>query len=102
MYWMDICFLYHGQRFVWDSEKASSNGAKHGVRFEIACQVFFDPFIHLEEATDDEEARDAAIGLTEDWTLLFVVHLLRDGETIRVISARAATAQERRAYEDSE
>jgi uncharacterized protein len=85
-----------------DSEKASSNAAKHGVRFETAWQVFFDPFIHLEEATDDEETRDAAIGLTEDWALLFVVHLLRDGETIRIISARAATAQERRAYEDSE
>jgi uncharacterized DUF497 family protein len=99
---MDICFLYHGQRFEWDSEKASSNAAKHGVRFETACQIFFDPFIHWEEATDNEEARDAAIGLSEDWALIFVVHLLRDGETIRIISARLATAQERRGYEDSE
>jgi hypothetical protein len=72
------------------------------VRFETACQIFFDPFIHWEEATDNEEARDAAIGLSEDWALIFVVHLLRDGETIRIISARLATAQERRGYEDSE
>jgi hypothetical protein len=99
---MEICFLLHGQHFVWDSEKASSNFAKHGVRFEAACEVFFDPFIRLEDATDGEEARDAAIGLTEDWTLLFVVHILREGDSIRIISARAATAQERRAYEDSE
>jgi uncharacterized protein len=99
---MDICFLFHGQRFVWDSVKASSNAVKHGVTFETACQVFFDPFIHLKDATNDEEARDAAIGLTEDWTLLFVVHLLREGDTIRIISARPATAQERRIYEDSE
>ncbi len=62
---MDTCFLYHGQRFVWDSEQASSNAGKHGVSFEVACQVFFDPFI-------------------------------------RIISARLATAQGRRAYEDSE
>ncbi len=99
---MDICFLYHGQRFVWDSEKASSNASKHGVKFEAACQVFFDPFLRIEDATADEEPSDAVIGLTEDWTLLFVVHLLREGDTIRIISARPATAQERRIYEDAE
>jgi uncharacterized protein len=99
---MDIYFLYQSQHFVWDSEKASSNVGKHDVSFEIACQVFFDPFIRIEDATDGEEPRDAAIGLTEDWTLLFVVHILREGDTIRIISARQATAQERRSYEDSE
>jgi uncharacterized protein len=99
---MDIYFLLQGQQFVWDSEKASINAAKHGVRFEAACQVFFDPFVRLEGAGVDEEQRDAAIGLTEDWTLLFVVHLLREGDTIRIISARPATAQERKTYEDSD
>jgi hypothetical protein len=98
---MDLYFLYHGQRFVWDTEKASSNASKHGVRFEIACQVFFDPLICIEDASTGGEKRDAAIGLIEDWTLLFVVHLVHEGETIRIISARPATAQERRKYEDS-
>lgn len=99
---MDLHFLYLGQRFVWDSEKASTNFGKHGVRFELACQVFFDPLIRVEDASVEGEERNAAIGLTEDWTLLFVVHLLREGETIRIISARPATAQERRDYEDDE
>jgi uncharacterized DUF497 family protein len=99
---MDIYFLLQGQRFVWNSEKASSNAEKHGVKFEIACEVFFDPFICIGDATVDEEVRDAAVGLTEDWTLLFVVHLLREGDTIRIISARPTTAWERRAYEDSQ
>ncbi len=99
---MDIHFLFHGQRFVWDSEKASINLSKHGVSFEVACQIFFDPFIRLEDASTGNEERDAAIGLTEDWALLFVVHILREGETIRIISARPATAPERRIYEDSE
>ena len=99
---MDLNFLCLGQRFVWDSEKASSNAIKHGVRFETACEVFFDPFLCIEDATVDEETRDAAIGLAEDWTLLFVVHLLREGDAIRIISARPATAHERRTYEDSE
>lgn len=99
---MDLYFLYHGQRFVWDPEKASSNVIKHGVRFETACQVFFDRFIHIEDVTAEEEHRDAAIGMTEDLVLLFVVHIYREDETIRIISARHATAQERRTYEDTE
>ena len=97
---MDIHFLYLGQRFVWDSEKAFVNARKHGVSFELACQVFFDPLIRIEDASTGGEVRDAAIGLTEDWALLFVVHLLREGDLIRIISARPATARERRAYED--
>jgi uncharacterized DUF497 family protein len=99
---MDLYFLYHGQQFVWDSEKASSNAGKHGVSFEVACQVFFDRFIHIEDASVDEENRDPAIGMTEDWMLLLVVHILHEGGIIRIISARPATAQERRSYEDGE
>jgi uncharacterized DUF497 family protein len=59
---MDINLLYQGQRFVWDAEKASSNIGKHGVSFEVACQVFFDPFIRIEDASAGGEQRDAAIG----------------------------------------
>ena len=33
-------------RFVWDPAKAESNQRKHGVRFEDAVLVFFDP-LHL-------------------------------------------------------
>jgi len=97
---MDLFYLYQGQRFVWDPEKASSNVSKHGVSFESACQIFFDPFVRIEDAGTDEEQRDAAIGLTEDWTMLFVVHILREGDSIRIISARPATVTERRSYED--
>lgn len=64
---MDIHFLYLGQRFVWDSEKASGNARKHGVSFELACQVFFDPLIRIEDASTGGEVREAAIGLTGDW-----------------------------------
>jgi uncharacterized DUF497 family protein len=98
---MDVHFLFQGQRFVWDQEKACSNLAKHGVTFEIASQVFFDPFVRICEASIDEEQRDAAIGLVEDWSVLFVVHTWREEEAIRIVSARAATAQERRWYENN-
>lgn len=96
---MDVTYRLHGQVFEWDAAKAASNLRKHNVAFEEACEVFFDPFIRIQDASDNGEAREAAVGLSEDWSLLFVVHLLRDRETIRIISARPATASERRDYE---
>jgi hypothetical protein len=99
---MDLHFVFQGQHFMWDSEKASVNASKHGVRFETACEVFFDPFVRIEDASVDDELRDAAIGLTENWNLLFVVHISREDDKIRIISARPATAQERRSYEDND
>lgn len=47
-----------------------------------------------------EEARDALIGLDREARLLFVVHLEIKEDHIRIISARGATRQERREYED--
>jgi hypothetical protein len=102
---VDFHFLYHGQRFVWNVEKASANVAKHGIRFEAACQVFLDPLLQMEdagEAAGEAEPRVAAIGITEDRKLLYVVHVMRERETIRIISARLATAHERRFYEDNQ
>lgn len=98
---MDVHLVYHGQEFSWNSEKAIANLEKHGVRFEQACEVFFDPFVSLLDAAREEEAREAALGLTEDWTLLFVVHVVRKGSVIRIISARRATRAQRRLYEDN-
>jgi uncharacterized protein len=68
--------------------------------FETACEVFFDPFLVLVDPGDGEEARDAAIGLTDDWSLLVVVHVVRQAGTLRIISARPATPSERRKYEN--
>jgi len=99
---MNIEFLFRGQRFIWDPEKAFNNSIKHGVRFERACEVFFDPLVRSQDASTEEEQRHAVIGISDDWTLLFVVHLEREGDATRIISARLATAQERRRYEDDE
>jgi hypothetical protein len=97
---MDADFLYVGQRFRWDMRKARLNFAKHGIRFEQACEVFLDPLVKFLDATADEEAREAVLGLAEDWTLLFVVHVVKEPEVIRIISARHATRAERSIYED--
>src|SRR5438876_4661049 len=45
---VDITLTLRGQSFEWDAEKAASNFAKHGVAFPEACEVFFDPFFHLD------------------------------------------------------
>ncbi len=90
----------HGIDFEWDASKAAANQRKHGVDAETACEVFFDPFVRVEDATGEgREVRDAAFGLTLGWLLLKVVYLER-GEVIRIISARPAEPVERRAYED--
>lgn len=97
---MDVLFLHRGQQFLWDAEKAAVNLTKHGIRFESACEVFFDPFVRETDASVEDETRDAAIGANEDWKLLFVVHLIREDNWIRIISARPATPKERKFYED--
>lgn len=89
-----------GVSFEWDAAKAATNRRKHGIDFEQACEVFFDPFLRLVDAGDEGgEAREAILGLTVDWQLLKVAFIER-GETFRIISARPATRPERRAYED--
>ena len=87
-------------RFQWDEEKATSNYAKHGVRFEAAQRVFDDPFAIelIDDRHDYGEDRFVLIGMASA-RLLTVVYALRD-ETIRIISARGAEPLEHRAYDE--
>jgi uncharacterized DUF497 family protein len=96
---MDISYERNGQTFAWNAEKAAANLRKHGVSFEKACEVFFDPFLRLLDASDNQERREAVLGLTEDWSLLFVVYVAQEEDTLRIISARPATPSEKRTYE---
>lgn len=88
-------------RFDWDSRKARSNEKKHGVPFEEARSVFFDEqALLLEDAQPrHEEERFVLLGLSASLRLLVVVHALRDGDVIRIISARKATRKETLEYE---
>ena len=45
--------------------------------------------------------REAAVGYTEGDQLLFAVHVIRHEEIIRIVSAREATRDERRQYENT-
>ena len=97
---VDFDFQYDGQWFVWDTQKAEANLKKHGIAFEEACSVFFDPIAVYEDASAGFERREAAIGRSGGSGLLFVVHLMRTDDTIRIISARETTRKERSHYED--
>ncbi len=97
---MDVYVIVRGVSFVWDSDKASANLAKHRVSFDEACEVFFDPLAVFEDASVPEENRLAVIGTELNGRLLYVVHVVREDERIRIISARDADAKVRRDYED--
>ncbi len=87
-------------RFEWDATKELANRRKHSVEFQEGCEAFLDPFFRVVDAgTEGGEARQGVIGLTVGWKLVFVVYVERE-EAIRLISARLATAVERRLYED--
>ena len=97
---MDIRHEKKGVTFVWNDRKAAGNPKKHGgITFGQATEAFFDPFLKLVDAVRNDEARDAVIGYDESGHLLFVVHIVLEGEAIRLISARKATTKERNYYD---
>src|SRR5512139_1558735 len=98
---MDITYQLQGIHFEWDENKAKTNTRKHGVTFEEAAEVFFDPFYQTGDASMDEaETRDFIIGYTFSQRLLLAVYTER-GDQTRIISARSATRAERKVYEEA-
>lgn len=88
--------------FEWDTHKAKKNEETHGVSFDEASTAFGDPFsltIH-DPVHSDEEDRFILIGSSFKNRLLVVVHTER-GDNIRIISARKATKNERKQYEEN-
>jgi uncharacterized DUF497 family protein len=88
-------------RFEWDSNKATSNLAKHGVSFDEAREVFADPLSLTSEDPDHsiDEIRILIIGVSNRGRLLVVSHTV-DDDRIRLIGARRATPRERFEYEE--
>ena len=86
--------------FEWDSDKANANLKKHGVSFEEAESVFSDPLsLTISDPLHSlEENRFVITGFSDKRKLLVVVHVDRV-DKIRIISARPATPNERRKYE---
>ncbi len=94
---MDEIFELQDILFEWDAEKYAVNLRKHGVKFEEAAEVFFDPQQQFGDASVDEETREFIVGFTFSFNLLYTVFVER-GARIRIISARQATNEEEKFY----
>ena len=90
-------------RFQWDENKNESNIVKHGVSFDEASTVFDDEeaiFISDPDHSVGEE-RVLLLGLSSREKILVVCHCYRENdEVIRIISARPATKNEKRQYNE--
>ena len=89
-------------KFEWEASKAASNIQKHGVTFEEARTVFFDERARLVNDPDHSESEDRFIllGFSSSLRVIVVCHCYRsEGNVIRIISARKATATEKKAYD---
>lgn len=90
--------------FEWDAGNPRKND-KHGVSTAEVEQVFFNaPLLLLDDVAHNQaEARFHALGQTDDGRGLHITFTLRrDGELIRVISARDMHKKERRVYDQAD
>jgi uncharacterized DUF497 family protein len=94
-------------RWTWQEEKNRTNKRDHGLSFETARLVFDDPLAVSRPDPHPGEGRWQTLGLVGP-VILFVVHTWPEPdpatgeEAGRIISARKATAHERKAYEEGE
>lgn len=101
---MHLCTIVHIielMNYEWDPNKAKSNYKKHGVRFADAVGAFEDENAITIE--DEHKGEDRFITIGRDFLsrILVVVYTFRD-IVIRIISARKATARERKMYEEQD
>jgi hypothetical protein len=67
---MDVYFVLNGITFIWNVGKARINPVNHdGITFQQAAEAFFDPFLILVDASRNDEAKDAVIGLDTRYNL---------------------------------
>jgi len=87
------CAYTRSVSFEWDEEKRRVNLRKHRVEFADAVSAFEDPNA-ITLSHDDTEAEDRFITLGSDlFGRLLVIAYTWRGDTIRLISARKATAE---------
>jgi uncharacterized protein len=83
------------QAVEWDEAKAAGNRRKHGIDFDEAVEVLYGVGL-LRRSDRNMEERWLAIGESEGRVIAVV--FTRRGNTLRIISARRARRNEKRAY----
>lgn len=88
--------------FEWDPKKADANLKQHRVSFLEASQAFSDPKAveFFDDINSDAEIRFRLVGFLPK-RLLFVSYTYRNDDFVRIISARKATAVEKRYYKNA-
>ena len=84
----------------WDLEKAAVKRAQAGVGFADAATVLTDDLALTVQDNDPDEVRFVTIGMDAIGRLPVVVYAWSSND-VRLISARKATASERRQYENN-
>lgn len=94
-----VATVVYGE-FEWHDAKALENERKHGVTFEEATTALVDA--RAIEAPDfTVPDRFVTIGMSAFLRVLFVVHTEQDrGGRVRIISARRASAAQRKIYDE--
>jgi len=88
--------------WAWNPDKNDYNRRTHGIAFEVAANVFDDPFAATFDDPYPYEQRWRTIGMVGS-SLIIVVHTWHEyGYVGRIISARMATRYERFIYEEGE
>ena len=86
-------------KFEWDDKKNMENIRKHHVDFNDVPEMFNNPmFVSLDTRKDYGEDRWIGIGILKSRCVV-VIFVERDGDVIRIISARKAEKHERETYE---
>jgi hypothetical protein len=85
--------------FEFDKKKSLRNTKKHGIDFETAQYLWFDPQRIVVKARSETESRYAMIAILDGqlWTAIFT---LRE-ERIRIISVRRSRDGEKKGYNNS-
>lgn len=94
--------LYYNVGIVirWNDKKAEANLKKHKVSFEEAATVLFtENTVELEDIRHNEQ-RFIIIGFSARTRLLTVVYAYVHENEVRIISARNATKNEGKKYEE--
>jgi len=85
-------------KYEWDAVKAETNIKKHGVDFADAVMVLEDELALTIEDNHHNEQRFKTLGMGALFKILLVVHIEKEENIIRIISARKADKKECQYY----
>ncbi len=85
---------------TWDDRKNEANHKKHGVWFEEAGSVLTNAQTLSNSNAHPSANRFEYLGYSSQARLLYVVTVEKADDEIRIISARKATMNERKRYEE--